>query len=131
MFDEIKKQYTKLREEEQKKIIAYLEDNGYSILNKGKGHGAENYNAHRHLEVPYDLSNWKWIDIKKNNQKWLISLQAFDVDSNTKNHHVLMDRIGIYKYEEYNAEEAFNNMVVTEIDLPMDEEKMEQLLKML
>lgn len=39
------------------------------------------------------------------------------------NIHVLMDRIGIYKYKNYVASEIIEKMVITNIELPFTEEK--------
>jgi len=42
-----------------------------------------------------------------------------------------MDRIGVYMYEKYNSYEAYTKMEVTKIDLPMDDIKKRQLMKIL
>lgn len=129
-FIAIQKKYEKLRNVERNNIIKFLKTNGYTIIKERGGKGRSNYTSKNTLKIPYDLSNWKWIEAEKDNMRYLISLQAFDVDSLSGNHHVLMDRLGVYKYagQEYNANEAFENMIITDIDLPMDNEK---LLKML
>ena len=57
-----------------------------------------------------------------------MSLQTFDYDPKTGNLHVLMDRIGIYVYgDNYSAVDARENMMITNIELPLNENKLEEL----
>lgn len=64
----------------------------------------------------------------KDNINFLISFQAFDKDSHSDNLYVLMDRIGIYAYTgEYSAIDAQTNMIVTNIDLPLSKDDMDEL----
>lgn len=130
-FIKAKQQYNDCREAERKKIISYLKEEGFEILKERGGRGAKNYTAGKTLESPYDLSNWKWIEAAMDGINYCITLQAFDRDPNTGNRHVLMDRIGVYTYAKYNAEDAYKNMVTTEIDLPMDDEKLKMLVEFL
>jgi len=52
----------------------------------------------------------------------VISLQVFDIDPNSLNVHVLFDRIGIFAYVgKYSGSRAFNEMIITDIELPLDE----------
>ncbi len=127
-FNEIKQKYSECRDLQRKLIINHLKNKGFEVLNEKGGKGKTNYTSSNKLEIPYDLSNWKWIDVKKENINYLISLQAFDKDYNTGNYHVLMDRLGVYTYEKYDAEKAFQNMVTLEIDLPIDDEKLNKLV---
>lgn len=130
-FIDIKEKYAEARNDERNNIIQFLKANGYTIISETGGKGCKNYTSKSTLKIPYDLSNWKWIETEKDNMCYLISFQAFDVDSSSGNHHVLMDRLGVYKYTKYNSKEAFENMVVTDIDLPMDDEKLLKLLEYL
>lgn len=130
-FDDIKREYVQAREKERKDIIEYLEKAGFTVMNKRGGKGKTNYTSNHTLQLPYDLSNWKWIETKKDGVFYFISFQAFDQDTSSGNYHVLMDRLGIYRYVTYNAKEAFETMTVTDIDLPMDEDKYERLLEYL
>lgn len=58
----------------------------------------------------------------------MVSLQPFDRDAKTGNHHVLFDQIGIYAYTgDYSAEDAFSKMLLTDISLPLDKDKMKEL----
>lgn len=127
-FDIIKKEYVLARSNERKKIISVLKENGYEVLREFGGKGKTKYTSGNRLNVPYDLSNWKWIEAKKEGCFYFISLQAFDKDPSSGNLHVLMDRIGVYKYEKYNFNEVLEKMKTTDIDLPMDKEKFDMLL---
>ena len=129
-FIDSKNKYVELRNVERNNIIEFLKTNGYCIKKAG-GKGRKNYTSNNTLKIPYDLSNWKWIDAEKEDVCYLISLQAFDLDIISGNYHVLMDRLGVYKYTQYNSKEAFENMVITDIELPMNDEKMCKLLEYL
>jgi len=131
-FLEIKQEYNELRSLQRNEIIKYLEENNFKVKKRGKsGRGDKYYTSGGRFGTSYDLSNWKWIDASSNGKNFIISLQCFDVDPNSYNHHVLMDRIGVYMYEKYNSYEAYTKMEVTEIDLPMDDIKKRQLMKIL
>lgn len=55
-------------------------------------------------------------------------MQTFDYDPKTGNLHVLMDRIGIYVYgDNYSAVDARENMMITNIELPLNENKLKEL----
>lgn len=128
-FNEIKRMYETCREEESKAIRLHLAQRGFGVsMNSRAGKGLETYTSSGRIKA-YDLRNWKWIIASsKNGKELFISLQAFDQDNNSHNHHVLFDRLGIYVYDEkYNAEEAFKKMVTTNIDLPMDASKFSEL----
>ncbi|AEB07783.1 hypothetical protein Corgl_1685 [Coriobacterium glomerans PW2] len=84
----------------ENKFAAKLKQAGYWVQTGNSGHGAKTYKSGSTLDVPYDLSNWRWITIKKGEEDALIvSLQAPDRDSNEtkknepRNHHILEDRI--------------------------------------
>lgn len=78
------------------------------------------------------------------NEKYafFISLQPFDIDNYKYcNYHVVMDNIGIYKYPQTIADNHIQNgfpletpcalalMDDTDISLPMDEKKLQDLVK--
>ena len=70
----------------------------------------------------YDLSNWKWVCVKRNDVHFFISLQTFDKDLRTGNLHILMDRIGVYAYVgNYSSIDAQSKMMMTNIELPLDD----------
>jgi hypothetical protein len=75
------------------------------------------------------LSNWKWIEAIKGENKFFVSLQAFDKDSNSQNYHVLMDRIGIFIFpKNCKKPDYLNLMQTTSLDLPLDEKDLEALI---
>lgn len=132
-FLSVKQKYNDLRELERKSIIDFLVKNKF-IVKSGynSGNGLKNYTSGKKFTKPYDNSNWKWIECSsKEGKNYIISLQSFEIDPNTNNHHVLMDRIGIYTYKHYNASDAFTLMAITEIDLPMNDDKLIELLSTL
>lgn len=126
-FNEIKTEYENCREKERQAIRDHLAIRGYSVSKSARsGKGLINYTSSGRIK-PFDLRNWKFITAAKDGKEIFISLQAFDQDKHSHNHHVLYDRIGIYAYETYSAEDAYNNMLITDIDLPMDEAKFAEL----
>ena len=128
-FSWIKEQYKEVRESQRKNIINYLKLKGFTVsVSPRAGQGIEKYGESR-LGKSYDLRNWKWIDIEKDGQKIMLSLQPFDYDKNSGNYHALMDRLGIYLYKKNSNEtsDAIKRMFLTDIDLPMDDEKLEKL----
>lgn len=127
IFKEISTKYEKLREEQRLSIVKHLDSIGFKVSkHPSSGKGRSDYSSGGMI-AKYDLRNWKYIMATKNGRNVLISLQAFDQDPRSKNHHVLQDRIGIYTYDKYNPEEAFTDMVITDVDLPMNEEKFMKL----
>lgn len=136
-FEKIKQDYEKARQEQRQRIVEYLKDNGYTVVDGwAAGKGRRNYTSGGTLKRPYDLSNWKYIQAQKNSNQFFISLQSFDHDPNSGNQHVLMDRIGIYHYigdrkKEYDAFDAFSKMRTTELELPLSEEDKKTLVGLL
>ena len=130
-FDTIKNKYNEARREEQNTIVGYfktLQHEGYELERPAARRGVRNYKAQGRLEEEYDLSNWMWVCVKRNNVHFFISLQAFERDSKTGNFHVLTDRIGIYAYVGFfSPQDAQTKMLITNIDLPMNEKKLDEL----
>lgn len=136
-FDEAKNQYAKCRGDQLRTIINYLEETaGFTVSPKKGGQGCSDYGARGRiprLSTAYDLSNWKYIDCEKEGRKIFLSLQAFDQDPHSGNYHVLIDRIGIYIYPlgSNKTADAIDRMLSTDIDLPMDKDKLEKLADIL
>lgn len=138
-FQDAKDAYTKLREKERIRIVKHLKINGYDVVSGSRaGKGIAKYTSGKRMNPSFDLSNWKYIEAYKDNNLFFISLQAFDVDPVSNNYHILMDRLGIYKYaghelkdikKNYIAYDALTKMTVTDIELPMDDNKLKQLLE--
>lgn len=135
-FEQAKEKYAACRKAQLKLIIDYLESIGFTVRPQKGGCGRKNYGAQGkqpRFSIAYNLSNWMYIDVEKSGKSFMISLQPFDLDSNprSKNYHVLMDRIGIYIYALDNKSkrtaDAIVRMLSTDIDLPMDEVKLEKL----
>ncbi len=132
-FREIRNAYTKARRQERMVLADYLKSHGFSVTTGGaSGQGRTNYTAGGTLSVPYDLSNWIWLDASLDDVNFFISFQPFDSDPNSGNFHVLYDRIGVYMYTgKYCAEDARKLMRITPIDLPLDAEKLEKMEQIL
>ncbi len=138
VFKNVKEAYKNLREVERRKIVDYLKLNGFKTQNGNElsyrgGSGRPAYTSGGEI-VEYDLSNWKWVEASKENVTYFISLQAFDSDPKSGNHHVLMDRIGVCAFDENIKEEDknyFQDMVRTTLDLPLDETKIEMFPEIL
>lgn len=121
-FKQIKQKYTDARAAERKKIVDYLITEGFETsTDPNSGSGSKEYTSGGKLNPPFDLSNSKYIEAKKDGIKVFISLQAFDYDPVSKTYHVLMDRIGVYVYKgKFTAQEVLENMVVTHLELPLE-----------
>ena len=132
-FNIIKKAYAEMREIERKKILGFLNDKGLDMINSSKsGKGSSNYTSSGKLEKSYDLSNWKWVEGIVGDKRFLVSLQAFDYDKSSRNIHVLMDRIGICKYDKNAKHPDFLNLMeVTSLELPLNEDDLEELYSVL
>ncbi|WP_019229965.1 hypothetical protein [Sedimentibacter sp. B4] len=123
LFELIKQVYTESREGERLKIVDYLEKCGYKVKKRGlAGKGVKKYISGGQLIKPFDLTNWKWIEITKDGREFLVSLQPPDKDPSSGNHHVLMDRIGVY---------SNGHWIITDIDLPMDEKSLNALVEII
>ncbi len=135
-FVKVKKDYEKCRAVQRIIIMDYLEKKaGFNIV-RGGGKGRTDYGIRKTspgFSVKYDLTNWKYIDCEKAGEKLLISLQTFDRNPGNNDYHVLMDRIGIYIYAQgsHKTSDAIERMLATNIDLPMDETKLETLTRLL
>ncbi|MFE6078266.1 hypothetical protein ACFVQB_27805 [Paenibacillus sp. NPDC057886] len=134
-FLEAKKEYVSFREKERKRIKFYLDQNGY-IVEKGskEGKGISNYTNGGKLDKEFDLTNWKWVEATKGNISYFISLQAFDRDAKHNNYHVLFDRIGICAFPLHTKEierDYFECMDDTSLDLPLSENDLKELLRLL
>ncbi len=154
-FLKIKEAYKNARTEERKSIIDFLlnkkdndgnlvflkeKDGTDTFVGRSRGRGWPNYSSGRTLSRPYDLSNHMWIDLSYKGNDILISLQSFDIDPNSKELHVLYDRIGIlfeqskkipiFKdcYTITKVRDAFLKMETTNWELPLSEADMEDMV---
>ena len=128
-FELIKDAYNQARNVERQNLVKALENYGFiDVIDK---QGSASYKGGKSgFEEKYNLINWKWIDCSKNGFNYFISFQTFDQDIKTQNRHVLFDRIGVYKYKgEYNPDDAFFTMKNSNIDLPLDDEKIQKLIE--
>lgn len=78
-----------------------------------------------------------WIDLSYKGNDILISLQSFDIDPNSKELHVLYDRIGIMFEKDgkillpdnkSEVGDAFLKMETTNWELPLSEADMEEMV---
>ena len=135
-FDKAKEDYEACRAAQRTIIMNYLEQNaGFTVTQRG-GRGIPEYGIRKKTQgfsVGYDLTNWKYIDCEKEGERLLISLQTFDRNPGNNDYHVLMDRIGIYIYAQGSnkTSDAIERMLATNIDLPMDETKLQKLARLL
>lgn len=131
-FENVQQKYKELREDERKSLSSYLTENidkqiGLEVEDgNGAGKGRKYKSGNR--IVQYDLSNWKWVELKgtDNSFNCIISLNMYEVDPNSANFHALFDRIGLYityKIEHH----YYQTQIYTDIDLPLNDEKKEQI----
>lgn len=132
-YFEIKEMYNKVRTDEAQKIFNFFKNHkDFEVEKRAVSQGRRDYSSKRRLDKKYDLSNWKWICVKRNDVHFLISLQSFDRDPDTENLHVLMDRIGIYAYTgDYSPIDAQTKMMITNVELPINSNKLDELAKIL
>jgi len=133
-FKETKKRYTELRAQEKNKIIAALLEYGYPVMNmmftkeledpfnKRAGRGLTNYTSNGRI-AEYDLSNWMWVNTRKEDLFLSISLQADEIDEQTGNGHVLFDRISF----ECSWEDGYEYKI-TDYDLPLNPLALEKMI---
>ena len=115
--------YNIMRQKEMIKIENYLLGKGFVGKSNKRyaGKGKKEFTADGKFEVTNDLSNWKYIELTKNNVNMLVSLQPFAKSSNGKNIVVLYDRIGFYVYKgKYESNEVVENMKLVNLELPLD-----------
>ena len=129
-FEKIRQIYAQKRRDQKNLLSQHMRNNikDYGITVSGS-QGIGDYTSGRRFSVPYDLSNWQWVNIKRNGRNMImISLQTFEQDKATKNYHVLMDRLGIFVYgNAKDPRESYREMIPLDIDLPMTDEKLETL----
>lgn len=151
-FKDVKEMYNKLRNIERQKIVEKLVENGFNA----KGHqGTWNYTSRGKIKPHYNLGMWKWIVARKGTITAVISLQTLEQDSKTKNIHVLFDRISVDVFKDnegnilsessdsyfqsvksrYNVENEFDpgfvEKVITELELPLEDDDLESLVKII
>lgn len=122
--------YNALRQKEVVKIESYLLGKGFAGKSNRRyvGKGKKEFKLDGKFKVTNDLSNWKYVELIKDNVNILISLQPFAKSSNGKNLVVLYDRIGIYAYKEENEmKEIVENMQLTELELPLTKSDLKDL----
>lgn len=130
-FIEVKKRYHELRMEQRNKISRFLDKND-GFEKKAACAGVKNYKSGKRLEHEYNLTDWQWICVTRNQVNFLISLQTFDRNPATQDLHILIDRIGIYAYVgEYSSKDAQDKMLITNFELPLDELALNELKKIL
>lgn len=151
-FKDVKEMYNKLRNIERQKIVEKLVEKGFNA----NGHqGTWNYTSRGKIKPHYNLGMWKWIVARKGTITAVISLQTLEQDSKTKNIHVLFDRISVDVFKDnegnilsessdsyfqsvksrYNVENEFDpgfvEKVITELELPLEDDDLESLVKII
>lgn len=133
-FKKVKDDYTRIRQEEKVKIANFLQDHHFTIL--ALENNKETTPSKRLGSGRNGLANWQYIYAQndKNKNYFYISLQCFDEDKKSGNRHVVMDRIGFCvesKDPKGSFPDAFDKMIDADIDLPVDDDNLNELLKKL
>lgn len=132
-FEKSRDSYYAAREEQWQLLRDYFQARSDFRVSCGTaaGRGKRTYGSGDRLIPPYDLSNWRWLEITHIPSQLIIflSLQPFDIDPSSGNLHVLYDRIGIYVHsaEKKTRAEALQKLMITDLSLPMDEKKLGDL----
>lgn len=131
-FTDIKNEYINARIEQRCSLKAVLKENGYNVTKRG-GIGRANYKSGKNkLNPPHNLKHHQWIETSKNHVNILISLNPFDMDTNSGNPHHLYDRIGVQAYLNDNTEQDIRtSMIITRWSLPLSKLEQEELLHFL
>lgn len=132
-FNTVREVYKNLRMLELYKIKEYLEDSPNINVTETKIYQGK-----------FGCDNWLGLDVVINDERaFFISLQSFGKNENNKNKYVVMDKIGIYKYpkdilenhlkngEKLETLDALDKMTLTDIELPMNENNLKQLVEKL
>lgn len=130
-FEKARDEYERQREVQRQALSNYLKVHkglntaGLHIVTAGTaGKGCEHYNSQGRI-APFDLRNWKWVEVKgQDGFDRVISLNMLEMDKNTKDIHSLYDRIGFV----FSPDPA--GWVCTDIDLPLDDNKMEKIARL-
>ncbi|MDR2672265.1 MAG: hypothetical protein LBC35_03045 [Coriobacteriales bacterium] len=134
-FNVAKAAYIKARSHERDKIISKLLERGWTVMNMlftkelanpyspKAGRGLANYTSGGRME-PFDLSNWMWVNVRRDGCNYSVSLNADEIDPDTGHGHVLFDRLALSNYDT-------GDYVISNIDLPLDDDKLEELVDVL
>ena len=136
-FSDTKNKYEKLRDFERGELSIYMSNKGFNVVGEHPELGAnrrksragkgKSYSSGGRLDPPFNLINWKWVELESDDETVIISLNPYDIDPNSGNIHVLYDRIGIYKMSKEKALLHSTKTVITKYELPLSKEDMEQL----
>lgn len=137
-FNDVKNEYKKMRECERKDLVKSLadflkNDNRFEVKQGSSGKGKCNYSSSKRFDDDtYDLSNWKWVEVTmhgRNNHSCVISLNMLERDPNSGNEHALYDRIGFFvsSSDEKYGVKVDERQMITNIDLPLNEEKKDRI----
>ncbi len=138
----VKNEYNNLRNTERSRIVEALrkakDAHGVNLFSDiSATQGAWNYGGDR-INGKYNLGNWKYIEAKCKGKYVLISLQCFDIDPNTHNVHVLLDRIGLLLEKPTTIQlgnhgmqisDAIIKMEITGWELPLNNNEIENLIR--
>lgn len=120
-FQEVRDEYEKQRENQRIRLRGHLSVHeglkaaGLEVQKRG-GKGSPNYRGN------YDLRNWKWVTVtSKDGFDCAISLNMLDIDPKTKDIHSLYDRVGLVLSPDP------KDWYCTDIDLPLDKDKMDEI----
>ena len=144
-YTESKITHENLREAQRQLIVIFLISEGFITYTKNNfvskrptsgGKGYSKYKNEIFNDNPFDLSSYKYIETTKDGFNIFISLQPPDQDNVSKNRHTLIDRIGfrVASNNESITESRilnFEEIILTEIDLPMNIEKLNQLIDLI
>ncbi len=133
-FNEIKNLYVEFRKQECLELKRFLKHKKELEISMRGGCGRKEYTSGGRISN-YDLTYWKYVNYPADEEgdnkiNILISFQPLEVDPNSQNMHMLIDRVGISRYiGKYDANTVFNNMIITDIDLPLTSEDKEDIYK--
>lgn len=94
------------------------------------GRGRSDYTNNGTI-TEYDLSNWNWLTLEKDtnssHEDITVYFQSSNYDSRTDNWHTLLDRLS-FSFQENKGKKI---MIKTDIDLPLNTEKLDKLLNIM
>ena len=129
-FQSAKEDYERQREQEQCKLMRYLQ--AHTVMDRvglkvssGKGRIECTFNK---SFAEYDLQNWGWVECKSSDGgfRTVISLNMSETDMTSDNTHCFFDRICLLILYKADGNSYFTS-IYTGIDLPLSENSMEEI----
>jgi len=113
-------------------IVDALTSAGFTVKTRGTaGRGLTKYTSGGRLTPSFDLTNWMWVEGRRDGVYVMVSLQVLDQDPNSLNVHALIDRVGVDVFREtdpIDGSDPLYERATTTLELPLRAEDLLQLV---